>query len=113
MQNNLYKNGVMSSSAPQVQALAQLFSTLASPVRLAIILQLADGAKCVHELVDTLQHSQPLISQHLRVLREARLVTAGQRGREVVYRLTDEHVVHIVRDGHHHILEEEPHDHDL
>ena len=108
MQNNLYKNGVMSSSAPEVKALAQLFSTLGSPVRLAIILQLAEGAKCVHELVDTLQHSQPL-----RVLREARLVTAGQRGREVVYRLTDEHVVHIVRDGHHHILEEDSHDHDL
>src|SRR5664280_988639 len=42
--------------------------------------------------------AQPLVSQHLKVLRAARLVGTKSRGREVVYLLTDAHVAHIVRD---------------
>ena len=76
----------------------ELLKALASPVRLGIVEQLAQAPQCVHELVDELGVSQPLVSQHLRVLRGAGLVTAGRRGREVDYALTDEHVAHIVLD---------------
>jgi ArsR family transcriptional regulator len=75
---------------------SELLKTLAAPVRLALLVELSSGQQCVHELVDTLGVSQPLVSQHLRVLRAARLVEAERRGREMVYRLVDDHVADIV-----------------
>lgn len=76
----------------------ELLKALAAPVRLALINELSGGPLCVHELVKRVGVSQPLTSQHLRVLRGAGLVTAGRRGREVEYALADEHVAHVVRD---------------
>lgn len=84
---------------------AGLFRLLATPVRCGIVLLLADGPKAVHELVDQMGVSQTLMSQHLRVLRNARLVTAERQGREVHYRLTDDHVMHIVHDAFAHAKE--------
>jgi ArsR family transcriptional regulator, zinc-responsive transcriptional repressor len=76
-----------------------LLRALTAPIRLAVIDLLADHAYCVHELVDAIGASQPLVSQHLRVLRGAGLVRTRRRGREVVYELTDVHAAHIVRDA--------------
>ena len=78
---------------------AELLRALASPLRIAIVMRLDDGAQCVHELVDALGVAQPLVSQHLRVLRAANVVTSHRRGREVAYSLTDSHVAHVVRDA--------------
>jgi DNA-binding transcriptional ArsR family regulator len=77
----------------------ELLRALTAPIRLAVIDLLADHAYCVHELVDALDVAQPLLSQHLRVLRGARLVRTRRRGREVVYELADPHAAHIVRDA--------------
>lgn len=76
-----------------------LLRALTAPIRLAVIDLLADHAYCVHELVDAIVVSQPLMSQHLRILRGAGLVQTRRRGREVVYELTDVHAAHIVRDA--------------
>ncbi|SDK70202.1 ArsR family transcriptional regulator [Actinopolyspora mzabensis] len=77
----------------------ELLRALAAPVRIAIVLQLRAGERCVHELVDALGVAQPLISQHLRVLKTAGVVRGRRNGREVVYRLVDEHLAHIVVDA--------------
>ena len=58
-----------------------------------------------HDLVDALALPQPLVSQHLRILRAAELVVGSRRGREVVYSLRDEHIAHIVRDAVQHVGE--------
>jgi DNA-binding transcriptional ArsR family regulator len=42
--------------------------------------ELSEGTRCVHELVDALEISQSLASQHLRVLRASGLVTGVRRG---------------------------------
>lgn len=90
----------MNEPFEEYTSLADLFRKLASPVRLALIAELDDkGERCVHELVDALDISQPLVSQHLKILRDARIVKAGRRGREMVYTLADEHVTTILRDG--------------
>lgn len=89
-----------------------MFRALASPVRVALVSQLASGERCVHELVESLDLPQPLISQHLRVLRGADLVEGVRRGREVAYQLTDDHVAHIVNDAVHHVNEGQIHDHE-
>ena len=88
-----------------VEAGAALLKALASPLRLAIVLELQHDARCVHELVEALGASQPLVSQHLRTLREAKVITGSRRGREVEYRLADEHVLHIALDAIAHAAE--------
>lgn len=87
-------------------AAGDLLRALAAPVRIAIVLQLRSSPRCVHELVDALGVTQPLISQHLRVLKAAGVVRGDRRGREVVYRLVDDHLAHIVADAVEHVEEE-------
>ena len=87
-----------------VQAASALLTALAAPMRLAIIALLDQhGSRCVHQLVDALGAPQPLVSQHLRVLRGASLVVGERRHREVHYELVDPHVAHIVRDALAHV----------
>lgn len=81
------------------EAAGELLRALAAPIRVAIVTQLAEGDRCVHELVDALGVAQPLVSQHLRVLRGAGVVKGSRRGREIAYSLVDEHVAHIVADA--------------
>jgi ArsR family transcriptional regulator len=73
-----------------------LLRALAAPVRIAIVLQLRESARCVHELVDALAVPQPLVSQHLRILKSAGVVAGERSGREVMYRLVDHHLADIV-----------------
>ena len=80
---------------------------------LATVVELCEGPRCVHELQTSLEAagravSQPLLSQHLKVLREAGLVTTTRRGTEITYKLADAHVGHIVNDAIRHSQEEHP-----
>lgn len=92
-------------SPATLTAAGDLLRALAAPVRISIVLQLRESDRCVHELVDALGVAQPLISQHLRVLKSAGVVTGERHGREVVYRLVDEHLSHIVVDAVTHVEE--------
>jgi DNA-binding transcriptional ArsR family regulator len=83
----------------------ELLKALANPVRLSIVHELGHGDRCVHELVEALGAPQPLVSQHLRVLRGARVVSATRRGKEVMYTLQDAHVSQIVDDAIRHTQE--------
>lgn len=85
----------------------ELFRALGNRVRLAILARLQDGPQCVHELVEYLGVRQPLVSQHLRVLRAARLVSARRHGTEMQYTLADQHIARLVADAIAHTMEEE------
>jgi len=87
-------------------AAGELLRALAAPVRIAIVLQLRQSPRCVHELVEALGVAQPLVSQHLRVLKSNGVVRSDRHGREVVYRLVDDHLAHIVADAVAHAEEE-------
>lgn len=87
------------------EAAGELLRALSAPLRIAIVTELAQESRCVHELVDTLGVAQPLVSQHLRVLRGAGVVRGERRGREIAYSLTDEHIAHIVADAVTHAAE--------
>lgn len=78
---------------PERNDLAARFKALADPTRVAIVNRLA-GAKevCVCDLTETFELSQPTISHHLRILREAGLVEASRRGTWAYYRLVPETV---------------------
>ncbi|KZS55878.1 ArsR/SmtB family transcription factor [Mycobacterium ostraviense] len=91
-----------------LDAAGELLRALAAPVRIAIVLQLRESQRCVHELVDALGVPQPLVSQHLKILKAAGVVAGERSGREVLYRLADHHLAHIVVDAVAHAGEESP-----
>ena len=79
--------------AGEADALARRFKALADPSRVAIVNRLAGaGEVCVCALVGELDLSQPTVSHHLRILREAGLVDATRRGTWAYYRLVPEAV---------------------
>ncbi|WP_231964296.1 MULTISPECIES: helix-turn-helix transcriptional regulator [unclassified Mycobacterium] len=89
-----------------LDAAGELLRALAAPVRIAIVLQLRESHRCVHELVDALGVPQPLVSQHLKILKAAGVVAGERSGREVLYRLADHHLAHIVVDAVAHASED-------
>jgi DNA-binding transcriptional ArsR family regulator len=65
-----------------------VFKAIAHPARREILSLLAGSHRSVKELTATFDMSQPAVSQHLRELRNARLVTSEKMGMENRYRLT-------------------------
>ena len=84
-----YRGGVITSTlvGSSPVELTGGFAALADPVRLRIVGVLAEGGRCVCDLREQVPVAANLLSYHLRVLREAGLVTATPRGRWVDYRL--------------------------
>ena len=80
--------------APEAAAdLSARFKALADPTRVAIVNSLsAAGEVCVCNLTETFDLSQPTISHHLKILREAGLVESSRRGTWAYYRLVPEAV---------------------
>lgn len=64
-----------------------VFSALANPVRREILLQLRKGPRAVTDLASGFELGRPAVSEHLQVLRKARLVREEPRGRERYYHL--------------------------
>ncbi|HET7138501.1 MAG TPA: metalloregulator ArsR/SmtB family transcription factor [Gaiellaceae bacterium] len=75
------------------ERLATQFRALADPTRVGIVNRLAAAAEvCVCDLTAAFDLSQPTISHHLRILREAGLVEVTKRGTWSYYRLLPEAV---------------------
>jgi ArsR family transcriptional regulator len=68
----------------------QLLQAIADPVRLSILRQLAaaPGSVCACDFTECCTVSQPTISHHLKVLREAGVVTSNRRGTNIYYALS-------------------------
>jgi len=66
---------------------ADAFNAVAEPRRRQILDVLVDGERPVNDLVARLGLAQPLVSKHLRVLREVGLVEVRDNGRQRMYRL--------------------------
>jgi DNA-binding transcriptional ArsR family regulator len=68
----------------------QLLQAIADPVRISILRQLAtaSGAVCACDFTECCTVSQPTISHHLKVLREAGAVTSERRGTFIYYALS-------------------------
>ena len=70
----------------------EAFESLGDPQRRAIVELLRAGEKSVREIADALPISRPAVSRHLRLLKDAGLVTEEPRGTRRIYRLHDEGV---------------------
>lgn len=99
----------MADSSDSVLALERavdLLSSMAHPIRLGVLVRLhRTGPANVGTLCEELGVEQSGLSHHLRHLRSARLVVGERQGKQVTYRLQDEHVGCIVEDTLQHAAE--------
>lgn len=76
-------------SEPDARELAPLVKAIADPVRLRLLSMIAcheGGEACVCELTGAFDVTAPTISHHLKVMREAGLITRERRGTWIYYR---------------------------
>ena len=77
-------------SADQAVELARVFKAMGDPVRLRLLSLIAShdgGEACVCDLTEVFALTGPTISHHLKVLREAGLITGDRRGTWIYYRV--------------------------
>ena len=72
---------------------AEMCGGLADPNRIMILYTLFQSPHNVTELSNELEMSQPLVSRHLKVLRERGMVTSKRNGTVIVYSLADKRLV--------------------
>lgn len=70
---------------------------IGSTQRYRIVDALFSGPKTVGELAEKTKQSQPLVSQHLRILKETGLVQDERRGQKVLYTLNAEHTIRLLK----------------
>jgi len=76
---------------------ARLFHALSDETRVSILERLRRGERCVCELTDALDAAQSRLSFHLRVLKEAGLVTDRREGRWMYYTLNPEKLADVAK----------------
>jgi len=70
-----------------MRKIAEFYKALGDEVRLKILHMLSEGEMCVCEIIDKLEMSQPAVSHHLKILRQAGVVTDTRDGKWIYYSL--------------------------
>lgn len=73
-----------------MKRIAELYKALGDETRLKIIQMLAGKEMCVCEIIDQLDMSQPAVSHHLKILKQANLVSDSREGKWIYYALNDD-----------------------
>jgi ArsR family transcriptional regulator len=77
--------------------IAEALKVMGHPIRLNIMLKLAEQCCCVREIWEYLQIPQADVSQHLKILKDHRVLEARREGAKVCYLITDSRIRDIVR----------------
>ena len=88
-----------------VERAARLFRALGDGPRLRLLELLAQGERCVTELVDALGEKFPTVSQRLRILRSEGLVVRRRQGTHLFYAVADRHVADLIHNALAHAAE--------
>jgi ArsR family transcriptional regulator, lead/cadmium/zinc/bismuth-responsive transcriptional repressor len=83
---------VRAVEAGLAENMASIFKSLGDANRVRIISLLLEHELCVEDIASTLDMSQSAVSHQLRTLRQLRLVRSHKSGRNVYYKLQDEHI---------------------
>lgn len=86
-------------------SLADLFKALGDSTRVRILHALSFSELCVCDIASLLCMSSSAVSHQLRVLRGQKIVRYRKDGKNVIYRLADDHVVTLVKQGLEHVKE--------
>lgn len=84
---------------------AELFRAFSDTSRVRIMSALLEGEKNVSTLAGLVGISESAVSHHMRGLRQMHLVLARRDGKEVYYRIEDEHIIALLQQGIRHITE--------
>lgn len=90
-------------SGPAVDAVARTMHALSTSSRVHLLLRLRTGPRSVGELVDDVGMEQSAVSHQLRVLRHLGLVVGEREGRQIRYRLHDDHVAQLLDEAVFHV----------
>ena len=97
----------MEQSKQESKRLASLFKVFGDDTRVKIMISLAEGDKCVSDIVSETSVSQSAVSHQLKLLKDSKLVKSQKEGRVITYSLADSHVHTIINMGLEHIREPE------
>jgi DNA-binding transcriptional ArsR family regulator len=87
----------MSSKAEtQNKFKSTVFHALSDPIRMEIVTYLRPGEKCVCEIVPHLNLIQPLVSRHLKILKDAGIVRCRKDGTKRMYSIVDQRIYDVV-----------------
>ncbi len=75
---------------------AKIFKALSDPARLTIIDFLRDGEKCVCEIIPQLKLIQPVVSRHLKILKDAGLIKGRKDGNRRLYSIADPQIFRVI-----------------
>ncbi len=73
-----------------------VYHALADPIRIEIVSYLRDGEKCVCEIVPHLNLIQPLVSRHLKILKDAGMVRCRKDGTKRMYSIVDQKIYDVI-----------------
>lgn len=79
-----------------VEEASRIFAMLGEPVRMKIILALMEGELCVYHICEITGGKQSAISQHLRKLKDSKIIKSRKEANQVLYSICDEHIFNIV-----------------
>lgn len=75
---------------------AKIFKALSDPARLQILDFVRDGEKCVCEITPHLGLIQPVVSRHLKILKDSGLLQDKKDGTRRLYSVTDQRIFQII-----------------
>lgn len=93
-------------SEVDLKDVAELYKLFSDYSRVRILYLLAERELCVCDLTELMDINQSAISNHLRLLRNGKLVKSRREGKNVYYSLADSHVATILRNGLEHVRED-------
>ncbi len=91
------EGGVMKRQTQQYSEITEKFKALAHPARLKIMANLMERECCVGDMQKCLSLSQPNVSQHLGVLKEAGIIVGRREKNKICYKISDNRVRNILK----------------
>lgn len=87
----------MKDKMKEFREISQIFKALAHPSRLKLMENLMKRECCVGEIQKCLALSQPNVSQHLSVLKEAGLIVGRRERNKICYTISDDRIIKILK----------------
>ena len=80
----------------KVQEISRVFSLLGDLSRMKILLALMEGELCVYHICEITGAKQSATSQHLKKLKDAKILKCRKETNQIIYSISDEHIKNII-----------------
>ncbi len=80
----------------QIAEMAARFKAISEPSRLKILLALSCGELCVEHITQAVGGNQSAVSHQLKTLKDNRIVKARRSGKQIIYSVSDEHIMTMI-----------------